>query len=92
MADHLSQPAAVLMGLASAWGWSYAIKTDLLLPEVSDSYARQTQHRVLAEPITAAITIPFAFIGPILWEVAWLSYPLVVRFLNRRKRSGNQVS
>jgi uncharacterized membrane protein len=83
---------AVLMGVASAWGWSYALKKGLLLPDVSDADARQTQHRVLAEPITAAITIPFAFIGPILWEVTWLSYPLVVRHLNRRKRSENQVT
>jgi hypothetical protein len=75
----------VLMGMASAWGWSHATKKGLLLPEVSDAYARQTQIRVLAEPITAAITIPFAFVGPILWEVAWLSYPLVVSLLKRRE-------
>ena len=77
----------VLMGMAAAWGWSYATKKGLLLPEVSDAYACQTQIRVLAEPITAAITIPFAFVGPILWEVAWLSCPLVAKIL---KRSGQK--
>ena len=71
--------AAALVGIASAWGWSHAIKNRrLVLPEVIDRYAWQLKNRVMAEPITALVTLPFAFGGPISWEVAWLSYPLVV--------------
>lgn len=85
-AKALESCMAVLMGVASSGGWSYAFKKGLLLPEVSDADARQVQHRVLAEPFTAAITIPLAFIGPILWEVAWLSYPLVIKSLRQSSK------
>ena len=79
---------AALVGITGGWGWSYAIKNHrLLLPEVSAQYAYQLRDRILAEPITAIITIPFAFVGPILWEISWLSYPLVVLLVKWRRRA-----
>jgi hypothetical protein len=59
----------------------------LLLPEVTEQYAYRLRDRILAEPITAVITIPFAFVGPILWEISWLTYPVVVWIVKRRRRS-----
>jgi uncharacterized membrane protein len=80
--------AAVLVGIAGGWGWSYAIKNHrLLLPEVTEQYALRLRDRILAEPITAIITLPFAFVGPILWEISWLSYPLVVKLVRGRRRA-----
>ena len=84
----LESIAAALVGIAGGWGWSYAIKNHrLLLPEVTEQYAYRLRDRILAEPITAVITIPFAFVGPILWEVSWLSYPLVVRLVKACRRA-----
>jgi uncharacterized membrane protein len=83
--------AAAMVGIAGAWGWSYAIKNHrLLLPEVTEQYAYRLRDRILAEPITAIITLPFAFVGPILWEISWLTYPLVV-WLVRGRRRGKRV-
>jgi uncharacterized membrane protein len=80
--------AAALVGIAGGWGWWYALKNHrLLLPEVTEQYARQLSDRILAEPITAIITIPLAFVGPILWEISWLSYPLVVLLVKRYRRA-----
>ena len=80
--------SAALVGIAGSWAWSYAIKNHrLLLPEVTEQYARQLRDRILAEPITAIITIPMAFVGPFLWEATWLSYPLVVRLVRGRRRA-----
>ena len=60
--------AAAMVGIAGGWGWLYAIKNHrLLLPEVTEQYAYRLRDRILAEPITATITIPFAFVGPIPW-------------------------
>jgi uncharacterized membrane protein len=76
---------AALVGFAAGWAWSYAIKNRRLLrDDVSDDEARAMSDRILAEPIAATITIPFAFIGPWLWEAAWLTYPLIVKLLKRR--------
>ena len=84
----LESIAAALVGIAGGWGWLYAIKNHrLLLPEVTEQYARHLRDRILAEPITAIITIPLAFVGPIIWEISWLSYPLVVWLVRRRRRA-----
>jgi hypothetical protein len=37
--------------------------------------------------VYAIITLPFAFVGPILWEISWLSYPLVVLMVRGRRRA-----
>lgn len=86
----LESVTAALVGLTGGWGWAYAIKNHrLLLPEVTEQYALRLRDRILAEPITAVITIPCAFVGPIIWEISWLSYPLVVWLVRRRRRSKN---
>jgi len=80
--------AAALVGIAGSWSWLYAIKNHrLLLPEVTGPYAYRLRDRILAEPITALITIPVAFVGPILWELSWLTYPLVVWVVRGRRRA-----
>lgn len=80
--------AAALVGLAVGWSWAYAVKNHhLLLPEVTEQYALQLGDRTLAEPITVIITIPCAFVGPILWEITWLCYPLVMMLVRHRRRS-----
>ena len=84
----LESITAALVGIAGGWGWSYAIKNHrLLLPEVTEQYAYQLKDRIMAEPITAIITIPMAFFGPILWEISWFTYPLVVWLVKKRRRT-----
>jgi uncharacterized membrane protein len=75
---------AALVGIMAALGWSYAIKNRRLVsPDLTDQEAGDLQIRILAEPITALITLPCAFIGPWIWEASWLSYPLIVFALKR---------
>ena len=78
---------AALMGITSTWSWAYAIKNHRLLsPDMTKKQAHQLLDRSMAEPITAIITIPIAFVGPIFWEISWLSY-LIIAFLLKRRRS-----
>ena len=78
---------AALVGISGGWGWAYAIKNHrLLLPEVTEQYAYRLRDRILAEPITAIITLPCAFAGPIIWEISWLSYPIVVMLVRKCRR------
>ena len=79
---------AAMVGIAASLGWWYAIKNRRLLSsEVTDQYALQLRDRILAEPLTALITLPFAFVNPTLWEISWWSYPLVVWLVRRRRRT-----
>jgi hypothetical protein len=80
----LESSAAVLVG-ATAWlGWWYASrKGALLADDVSDEEAKKVAKANFAEPVTALLTIPAAFIGPWAWELSWFLYPLL-KWLFRR--------
>jgi len=77
--SRLFESAMVFMvGLMSLIAWHYAMyKGDLLDTELSLEEAIQIRRKNLAEPITAAITIPFAFMGPWAWELSWFLYPFI---------------
>lgn len=80
----LESLAALLLGATSFLGWRYAMgKGNLILSSVSPEQAQIISTRNLSEPLTAAITIPFAFIGPGLWEPSWFFYPLIVYIMRR---------
>ena len=69
----LESSTAALTGLSGAFAWRYGIKNRRLIqPDVNDFDARKILDGVLAEPLTALMTIPFAFAGPWLWEASWL--------------------
>lgn len=79
---------ALLVGLTSAAAWRYAIKNRrLLAPEVTQEYAEKLRKRYYAEPVTAVLTVPFAFVGPIAWELSWFLYPFMVKLFKRAARA-----
>ena len=84
----LESSTAAFAGLSGAFAWKYGIKNRRLLqPDVTDYDARKILDGVLAEPLTALLTIPFAFLGPWLWEASWLLLIPINIFLKRyRKR------
>jgi hypothetical protein len=58
-------------------------KGGLITAELSQDEARGITERIKAEPVTAAITIPFAY-SMWMWELSWFIYPLVVYLYRRR--------
>lgn len=85
--------AAANVGLWGALAWRHATKNRRLLrDEVTDLHARQLGVRISAEPFTAAITVPFAFVGPIFWELSWFVYPVIAGFVRRRARAMKERS
>jgi uncharacterized membrane protein len=79
---------ALLVGLTSAAAWGYAIKDRrLLAPDVTQEHAVKLRKRYYAEPVTAALTVPFAFVGPIVWELSWFLYPFMVKLSKRAARA-----
>jgi uncharacterized membrane protein len=81
----LESAATAVVGISGAWAWSYAIKDRRLLSDhVSDEDALAVRDRISAEPLTALVTLPLAFF-PLVWELGWLSYPLLIRLVRRRR-------
>ena len=77
---------ACLLGVFSFSAWYYALnKGNLVAEELDTSEARAITERIKAEPVTAAITIPFAA-GMWMWELSWFIYPFVVYLYKRRKK------
>jgi uncharacterized membrane protein len=76
--------AAALIGFTAAGAWWYAsYRRRLLTDEADDSDVSALRLRVLAEPLTAILTIGLAFVDPMLWELGWLTFPLFVFILQR---------
>lgn len=74
-----------LTGFAGGFGWRYARKGRKLLSDaITDDEARDVQVRIFAEPLTALFTIPFAFVGPLAWNLSWLLLPVASWFLKRK--------
>jgi uncharacterized membrane protein len=80
---------AVLVGVLSNLSWRYATRNRkrMIDPEASDEKIDQVSHKILAEPVTALLTIPFAFMGPWFWELSWFLYPLIRKFFSRFRKS-----
>jgi len=78
---------ACLLGIFSFAAWYYALhKGRLVTDELDADEAKSITERIKAEPITAAITIPFAA-GMWMWELSWFVYPLVVYLYKRKFKS-----
>ena len=80
---------ACLVGVWSFAAWYYALHKGKLVTEKIDAEeARAITDRIKAEPVTAAITIPFAA-GMWMWELSWFIYPFVVYVYRRKFKSGS---
>ncbi len=86
---------AALVGFAAAAAWWYAsYKRRLLTPDIGDEEVAALRLRVLAEPLTALLTLALAFVSATAWELGWLAYPLMATLLRKAGigASGEPVS
>ena len=76
-----------LAGFCGVAAWIYATRhADLVSEAVTVEEAVDIRNSVLAEPLAAVITIPFAFVGILAWNLAWLSVLIIGAFLKRRHK------
>jgi uncharacterized membrane protein len=75
---------AALVGFAAAAAWWYAsYDRRLLTPEIDHDEVTALRLRVLAEPLTAVLTLALAFVSATAWEIGWLAYPLIAALLRK---------
>jgi uncharacterized membrane protein len=84
--------AVALIGLAAGAAWWWARRKGLVRAGVSHEEMRGVQVEAFAEPLAALVTLPFAFVGELAWNLAWLAYIPISRLVRRRtateKREG----
>ncbi len=87
LALFMQSVSLALAGFAGVAAWVYASKhAELVSEAVSPEEANELKISILAEPLAAAFTIPFAFIGPGIWNISWLSVIVLGVFLKRRHK------
>ena len=73
-----------LAGFCGVGGWIYATRhAELVSEAVTPEEAIEIRNSVLTEPLAAVITIPFAFVGVLAWNLAWLSVLVIGSFLKK---------
>lgn len=77
--------AVAMIGLPLAVGWWHAERKGLIRQGVSDAEKTGEFVESFTEPVTALITLPFAFVGDFYWNLSWLVYFPVSALLRRRK-------
>ncbi len=87
LALFMQSVSLALAGFAGVAAWVYATKhTEMVSEAVSPEEANDLKISILAEPLAAVVTIPFAFIGPGIWNLSWLSVIVFGILLKRRHK------
>ena len=76
--------AVALIGITAGLAWLRARKKGLVREGITAEERVDAQVEALAEPITALITLPLAYVSPLLWNLGWLAYIPVSAILKRR--------
>ncbi len=76
--------AVALIGLAAAAAWWRAQRRGLVREGISREERVGGQVESFAEPVAALVTMPFAFVGELAWNLSWLAYLPIAAFLRRR--------
>ena len=87
LALFMQSVSLALAGFAGVASWVYATKHPELMSEaVTPEETNEIKISILSEPLASAFTIPFAFIGPGIWNLSWLSVIVFGIFLKRRHK------
>lgn len=83
--------AVALIGIAAGAAWWWARGKGLVREGVSKEEMMSVQIQAFAEPLAALVTLPFAFVGELAWNLAWLAYIPIAGFLRRRGTKGKDT-
>jgi uncharacterized membrane protein len=78
--------AVALIGLAAAAAWWWARRKGLVREGLSRDDLVGVQLEAFTEPATALITLPFAYVGELAWNLSWLVIFPVTAVLRRRAK------
>jgi uncharacterized membrane protein len=76
--------AVALIGVAAGLAWWWARRKGLVREGISKEEKLSVQLEAFTEPLTALVTLPFAYVGELAWNLAWFAYIPIAAFLRRR--------
>jgi uncharacterized membrane protein len=78
--------AVALIGLMAAAAWWVARRRGLVREGLTKEDRVKVQMEAFTEPVAALITLPFAYVGELAWNLSWLVIIPVTALLRRRAR------
>ena len=78
--------AVALIGLTAAAAWWWARRKGLTRDGLSHEDRVGVQLEAFTEPVAALITLPFAYVGELAWNLSWLAIIPVTAVLRRRAK------
>jgi len=79
--------AVALIGIAAGGAWWWARRTGLVRSGLTTEERLNIQIEAFAEPLSALVTLPFAFVGEMAWNLAWFAYLPIAAMLRKRGTS-----
>ena len=76
--------AVALIGVFAGAAWWWARRKNLVRDGITSEEKLGVQIEAFAEPMAALVTLPFAFVGELSWNLAWLAYIPIARVLRWR--------
>ncbi len=76
--------AVLLIGVFGAAAWTLARRKGLVRAGLTNREITKVHLEAFTEPIVALITLPFAYVGEVSWNLAWLAFFPVAALLRRR--------
>lgn len=76
--------AVALIGCAAGAAWWYARRKGLVRDGIAQREMVAVQVEAFAEPAAALVTLPFAYVGELAWNLSWLAYLPIAAVLRRR--------
>ena len=80
----LQAGSLAIAGFMSIGLWKYAAKKGLIREGMSDDDIKQVTKSNLMEPLTAVVNVGLAFVGPLIWTLAWFLLPPVFIWLLKK--------
>ena len=78
--------AVALIGIAAGAAWWWARRKGLVREGISKDEMLSVQIEAFAEPLAALVTLPFAYVGELAWNLAWFAYIPIAASLRRRDK------
>ncbi|MGB5172145.1 MAG: hypothetical protein WBN69_11990 [Eudoraea sp.] len=74
-----------IAGFLGVANWRYAVKAGLTREDLGYDEAKAITKSNLMEPLTAVVNVGLAFVGPMVWTIAWFVLPAVFTWLLNKR-------
>ena len=75
--------AMALIGISAGAAWWWARRKNMVREGITKEEMLGVQIEAFAEPLAALVTLPFAYVSELAWNLAWLVYLPIAAILRR---------